>query len=63
MFFSCGTSTVDAKVTLKEENNLPRREIFRKVVKNDKDVVASENGKNSLLLSITFIKAAIVIRP
>lgn len=48
---NCGTSTVDAKVTLKEENNLPRREIFRKVVKNDKDVVASENADGITMLA------------
>lgn len=44
-FFSCGTNTVDAKTALKEENNLAHREIFRRVVKIDKDVVASENGE------------------
>lgn len=42
--YSCSSTVVDAKIPSKEENIPTRREIFRRVIKPDKDVVASENG-------------------
>ncbi|XKL62665.1 hypothetical protein PGB90_002498 [Kerria lacca] len=46
-----GTSTIDTKISLKQENYTPRREIFRRVIKTDKDIVASENADGITMLA------------
>ncbi|KAK7603502.1 hypothetical protein V9T40_003501 [Parthenolecanium corni] len=48
---NCSSTVVDAKIPSKEENIPTRREIFRRVIKPDKDVVASENADGITMLA------------